>query len=418
MGQKGIAAPVHEVELPSFWLAETPVTNDQYAKFVLETGYKEPLFWRLRRFSGPDQPVVGVNWDDAMAFCSWASERTRAVAAGVEVTLPREAQWEYAARATDGRRYPWGNESPNATRARFGRKDGTARVGMYMAGKGPFGHLDLAGNVWEWCLDRWVATAYARAERLAVEHTRESRTGDSRVLRGGSWCDSASQLLAEGRFQSESWHRSDRFGFRVAAVGLHPIIGDGVTLPDVAPIRANTSPPASTSSLPPLSVLTAMPANPTSSTAPALETWDAFISYAHDDANWVRILAENLHRLGLDVFFDEWEVDAGAVVSARLDEGLRNSRSGMLVVSKSSVSRPWVLEEYSALLKRSVEQGQRLIPILIEEAEMPPMLATRRWIDFRGLRHQRYGAAVRELAAALRGKRPKRPPRGGGLKSP
>lgn len=198
----------------------------------------------------------------------------------------------------------------------------------------------------------------------------------------------------------------------------------GVTLPPPAAASPSMSPTLPTPRQPatsaptPTATATSSPPPATSSISPETESWDAFISYAHADADWVRILAENLHRLGLDVFFDEWEIDAGTVVSLRLGEGLRRSRNGILVVSKASVSRPWVLEEFSSLLQSAVERGQRLIPVLIEEADLPAMLATRRWIDFRGLRHQRYGAAVRELASALRGERPKKPPRGGALRSP
>jgi hypothetical protein len=80
------------------------------------------------------------------------------------------------------------------------------------------------------------------------------------------------------------------------------------------------------------------------------DAFDIFISYAHADGDWVRVLAENLHQQGLQVFFDEWEIDPGDVLVHRLDKGILNSRNGILVVSPDSLSRPWVAEEYAAMI--------------------------------------------------------------------
>src|SRR5439155_372939 len=125
--------------------------------------------------------------------------------------------------------------------------------------------------------------------------------------------------------------------------------------------------------------------------------FDVFISYGHQDQAWVRTLAENLYRAGLEVFYDEWEIGPGDVLVHRLDEGIRTSRSGMLVVSPASLARPWVMEEYAAMLTRAVADQQRLIPVLLGEAELPPFLATRVWVDFRhadGPRTSRSGMLV------------------------
>jgi len=148
------------------------------------------------------------------------------------------------------------------------------------------------------------------------------------------------------------------------------------------------------------------------------ERWDVFVSYAHEDQEWVRLLVENLHELGLEVFYDEWEVDYGDTVSLRLSDGLRRSRSGVLVVSPTAVARPWVLEEYASLLEGAVQRGQRLIPVLYLDAAVPAMLSTRRWIDLRGKTGDSYLAEVARLAAALKGERPMRPKRGQGLRAP
>jgi hypothetical protein len=110
--------PRHLVEVSGYWLAETPVTNRQYEIFLQEQrGSREPKYWRDRQFNQPEQPVVGVSWLAATVFCQWLSERL-----GQRVELPTEAQWEFAARGEAGRKYPWGEEEPDETRARYGKR--------------------------------------------------------------------------------------------------------------------------------------------------------------------------------------------------------------------------------------------------------------------------------------------------------
>lgn len=218
MGMKGVAEPVHRVRLSPYWLAQTPVTNAQYSLFLAETpGWKEPMYWRDRRFSGETHPVVGVSWNDATAFCAWLSSQPEFVAAGITARLPSEAQWEFAARGMDGRSFPWGDEPPDPTRAVFGRKEGTSRVGSCPAGQGPFGHLDLAGNVWEWCLDGWDEKAYTRRYGQENVDSVEPPRPDTRVLRGRAWrLDTLLAVAERGWYGSRA--RGDSFGFRVAAM--------------------------------------------------------------------------------------------------------------------------------------------------------------------------------------------------------
>jgi hypothetical protein len=134
--------------------------------------------------------------------------------------------------------------------------------------------------------------------------------------------------------------------------------------------------------------------------------WDVFVSYGHQDADWVGVLAANLHRDGFDVFLDQWELVGGDRVTGRLEEGVRNSTSGVLVVSPHSLSRPWVREEYEALLRQAVEiPERRLIPVLYLDAELPPFLASRQWVDFRtATTGPAYDAAVELLERALQGR--------------
>jgi tetratricopeptide (TPR) repeat protein len=136
------------------------------------------------------------------------------------------------------------------------------------------------------------------------------------------------------------------------------------------------------------------------------ERWDAFISYGHQDAEWVRALAGNLHRDGFDVFLDEWELVGGDRVTGRLEDAIRDATNGVLVVSPHALSRPWVREEYEALLRQAVQDGaRRLIPVLYRDAEMPAFMANRLWVDFRGAASTgpEYDARLEELERALHG---------------
>ena len=220
MGQKGAtnAEPVHRVRLSRYWLGETPVTNGQYARFLAAEGHEEPKYWLDERFAGDTRPVIGVSWDDATKFCEWLSKQAEIRRAGLVITLPSEAQWEFAARGTDGRTYPWGNKEPDATRAVFGRKnaaEATAPVKSCPNGQGPFGHHDLAGNVWEWCRDMWAEDAYAqrKPDELNPVHQAETLI---RPLRGDCWY-SDKLWAAAVRYWDGSPSRVRDLGFRVAA---------------------------------------------------------------------------------------------------------------------------------------------------------------------------------------------------------
>lgn len=214
--------PIHGVRISPFWLGETPVTNAQYAVFQEKTRAKEPQYWRNRRFSSPEQPVVGVSWDDAQAFCRWLGK-----AWGRSVLLPSDAQWEFAARGPEGREYPWGNEPPDASRACFDldwEKDQPAAVGSYPAGRGPFGTLDQAGNVWEWCRDAWDEKASAKRAAMGGEPLDPVVEGDGseRVVRGGGWSNPAEYLRSAIRSRLPARDRYDEIGFRVAVAPASP----------------------------------------------------------------------------------------------------------------------------------------------------------------------------------------------------
>ncbi len=132
------------VELDGFWIDRFEVTNAEYMAFVEATGHRPPMFADDPAFSRPDQPVTGVSWDDAEAYCRWRGKR-----------LPTELEWEKAARGTDGRLYPWGDGFGSDLAYLEGELP--AAVGSHPADVSPYGVYDMAGNVSEWVADMFVA---------------------------------------------------------------------------------------------------------------------------------------------------------------------------------------------------------------------------------------------------------------------
>lgn len=212
------AKPIHRVRLSPFWLADTQITNQQYQQFVRATGHREPKFWRGRRLNQPEQPVVGVSWFDARAYCAWLQEQT-----DWPVDLPSEAQWEFAARGPENHAFPWGFELPDASRAHFGHSWMTGAplpVGSLPAGSGPFGTLDQAGNVWEWCKDRYDPIAYQGRGALTgdpYESGDDASPDEVRVVRGGSRDGSAQGLRSAYRSRSQASKTAFFLSFRVSS---------------------------------------------------------------------------------------------------------------------------------------------------------------------------------------------------------
>ncbi|MEU6272709.1 tetratricopeptide repeat protein [Streptomyces populi] len=148
--------------------------------------------------------------------------------------------------------------------------------------------------------------------------------------------------------------------------------------------------------------------------------FDVFVSYAHEDEPWARELAENLHRLGLDVWLDQWEVAGGDLVAFRLQDGLAKAGAVVAVVSRHWMDSGWCGEEFAAAVTAAVERGQRLIPVLLGEVALPPFLASRLHVDFRHVASpQQYEELVNRLKRAVRGlPSGQRPERGEPLKAP
>jgi formylglycine-generating enzyme required for sulfatase activity len=210
--------PAHKVRLSqSFWIAQTPVTNSQYEQFDPDHRQRRPAW------SGDDHPVVCVNWIEAAAFCLWLSQRD-----GREYRLPTEAQWEYAARGSDERIFPWGNfwdpKRCNSADESAGMSQ-TTPVKQFAEGASPFGILDMVGNVWEWCAD-WFAPGYG--SEAAQNNPAGPSSGKDRVCRGGSWMNHAYSCRTTMRARRPPDFSDNYIGFRVACVSGLETAGAGL----------------------------------------------------------------------------------------------------------------------------------------------------------------------------------------------
>jgi formylglycine-generating enzyme required for sulfatase activity len=195
----------HPVYVSDFLMDKTGVTWRQYKAFAAATGTplppREP-YWGIH----DDHPVVYVSWEEADGYCAWVGGR-----------LPTEAEREKAARGTDGRKYPWGDEEPDPERAAFRRSWGheaTSPVGSYPTGASPYGLLEMGGNLWEWCSDWYDADYY---QVSPYRDPRGPESGIGHVVRGGSWDSRPSVLSAScrnwGYIHSRASRREEEPGF-------------------------------------------------------------------------------------------------------------------------------------------------------------------------------------------------------------
>ncbi|WP_459869469.1 formylglycine-generating enzyme family protein [Endothiovibrio diazotrophicus] len=210
------------ITVAPFRLARRPVTVAEFARFIDDGGCRDRRWWREDRLGEeespkewdeqayyfPNHPVTGASWFEANAYCAWLTERRRRLGeidAGERIRLPREEEWEWAARGAGLRCYPWGDQEATEGRLNFGRE--VARptpVGIYPGGHTPEDLEDMAGNVWEWCVNE-----YRAPERTGTEGNAP------RVLRGGSWLSHRRGTRCEARNGLFPFNRLGDVGFRV-----------------------------------------------------------------------------------------------------------------------------------------------------------------------------------------------------------
>lgn len=199
--------PQHTVYLDAFWIDSVEVTNAHY-RMCVEAGacpapkaceQGESIFEDATK---ADHPVVCVSWDDAQAYATWVGGR-----------LPTEAEWEKAARGTEGLRYPWGDDPPDCSKANYqGCEQSTTAATSHLEGASPYGALNMAGNVGEWVADWYDGEYYGRSPE---RNPQGPDLGLVRVVRGGSWSHPKSAVRCAFRFRFAPDQRFDYLGFRV-----------------------------------------------------------------------------------------------------------------------------------------------------------------------------------------------------------
>ncbi len=194
--------PAHSVMVPAFEIDKYEVTMGEYFLFMNATGKPAPREFENPRLNQPRQPVVSVTWKDARDYCLWAKKR-----------LPTEAEWEKAARGSDARRYPWGNE-PDALNANIrGKGDNfrnTSPGGKFPEGASPYGVMDMSGNVWEWTKDLYQPYP-------GNKYDNDFYNKNFKVIKGGSWNSSLDLVRPAVRGNALPDQKKNYIGFRCVA---------------------------------------------------------------------------------------------------------------------------------------------------------------------------------------------------------
>ena len=200
--------PIHRVWIDAFQLAACQVTNFEYGEFLRQAGKLAPPFWNDPNFNHPQQPVVGVSWHEADAYCQWLAERT-----GRAYRLPTEAEWERAARGgVDGGRFPWG-ESPPESLPNYATRWQNRPEPVGQSEPNTYGLFDICANVHEWCSDWYAADYYTISPD---RNPRGPETGSRRASRGGSWRHHIKVSRCAARSSIPPHFQYADYGFRVA----------------------------------------------------------------------------------------------------------------------------------------------------------------------------------------------------------
>ena len=196
-------APVHDVYVDAFEMAACPVTRSAYSSFIEATGHATPREWLAAPFNHPALPVVGVSWEDAVAYCAWRGN----------ARLPTEAEWERAARGgREGELYPWGNEIPTWI-PDGGRGPLEGPWPVTLGSPNAFGLLGIAANIHEWCAD-WHGRDYYAISPSS--NPTGPLAGQRRVSRGGSWRHAVTISRTAARSKLDPTYRYTDYGFRIA----------------------------------------------------------------------------------------------------------------------------------------------------------------------------------------------------------
>jgi len=196
--------PIHTVNLKAFWIDKYEIPNGAYQKCVTAGGCPQPVSWNhIDDTAKLNYPMTLITWAEAAQYCRWAGER-----------LPTEAEWEKAARGTDGRVYPWGDQfKQSLARTAYDFDLSTVPVDRYQGGASPYGALNMAGNVWEWTAD-WYADNYYRLS--PQDNPPGPASGDKRVSRGGGYGGTEAVMRTSKRRDIYPDERGSYLGFRCA----------------------------------------------------------------------------------------------------------------------------------------------------------------------------------------------------------
>lgn len=193
--------PAHEVDIDPFYIDIYETTNKDYDAYVTATQANKPAFWNNSDFNAPDQPVVGVSWKEAKSYCEWKGKR-----------LPTEAEWEKASRGKRPIFFPWGNVLPDSVKANFNNEVGKpVAVGNHPQGVSDYGVHDLSGNVAEWVWDWHYPEYYVFSPK---KNPMGLDKGQYKVIRGGSWRNTAEDIRLTYRNATVPTSRSKTVGFR------------------------------------------------------------------------------------------------------------------------------------------------------------------------------------------------------------